>query len=480
MPVSQSHSRSFRSDLSDTQVFGTLIMALKNLEWNLATDLLPDQWIAETGIAGASNNERIEFIKDEFEYVIVSESIGDTALHEAENESNTELLLGEMKKIWGTESPADLQKAYDSLLKRVSNQRASFFSITGISQMLRDQFSFREGGSVTIFLVLLNMAVFAAMAIAGFGFFEMDSVKLIQWGGNYTLRTVSGEYWRLVTNTFMHGGFSHLVFNLYGLFIGGLAAEELLGKRRFVVAYLTCAIFASAVSLVMHDEVLSVGASGAIFGCFGLVLGVASTKTLLREERNKLLAGFGIFVALSLISGLKDGVDNWAHIGGLACGWTGGFLYAISLRRKERILQRKIMDYSVPVFALLLSGLMVLSVPDSLSKFENYLVQYDQNTQKAFGFLLQAENGDGDRIVLVRDSGLYYVEKGADILKEAQKLKRLPKVRQDFLYRVRVLNDYRRQAFFFTYKLYETGESRFQDSVDLSVKQYQEMEKVYF
>lgn len=189
---------------------------------------------------------------------------------------------------------------------------------------------------ITYGIIAINILVFLLMAINGVNFFSPTGEDIVKWGGNFGPYTTSGEWWRLLSNVFVHIGIIHLLFNMYALFNVGIYLEPMLGKPRFITAYLCTGVFASLVSLWWHNEpVASAGASGAIFGMFGVFLALLSTSLIPQKVRKPLLQNIGIFVAYNLIYGLKSGIDNAAHIGGLASGLVIGYIYYLDLRRKE-------------------------------------------------------------------------------------------------------------------------------------------------
>ena len=133
-----------------------------------------------------------------------------------------------------------------------------------------------------------------------------------------------GEYWRLLTVTLVHGNDLHLLMNMYALFIVGPLAEALYGRALFLAMYLLAGLGGSIASYLILPNP-SVGASGAIFGLFGLVF--ASTyfhKTLLQARARAITSQIGMLIVLNLIIGFGIGgfasIDNFAHIGGLLVG----------------------------------------------------------------------------------------------------------------------------------------------------------------
>jgi membrane associated rhomboid family serine protease len=171
-------------------------------------------------------------------------------------------------------------------------------------------------------LIDVNLAVFGAMVLAGLGFVSFDTDDLIRWGGNYGPALHGWGALRLVSSQFLHSGLMHLANNLYGLLFAGMFLLPITGNAGLIVCYLVCGLGGSITSAVVHPATVSVGASGAIFGLFGALL----TLLLLRDNRIASVRGFllmnaGIFVALNLFLGsVSRGIDNAAHLGGLATG----------------------------------------------------------------------------------------------------------------------------------------------------------------
>jgi rhomboid protease GluP len=131
------------------------------------------------------------------------------------------------------------------------------------------------------------------------------------------------QYWRLITSIFIHIGFIHLFLNNYALWIIGQEIEQIYGSARFVVLYLVTGIAGSLGSYIFNPEATSAGASGAIFGLFGVMATFAFKyrkeipKTLSRDIMRRVLP----IIAINLAFGFSVKiVDNAAHIGGLLAG----------------------------------------------------------------------------------------------------------------------------------------------------------------
>src|SRR5215510_271580 len=123
---------------------------------------------------------------------------------------------------------------------------------------------------VTPLLAALNVIVFVLMLLGGaLG----DTQGLIDWGGNMATHTTNGEWWRLVGSTFVHGSLFHLVATLAGLVPLGVILERALGRAAFAAIYLTSGMLAGMVALWTTEPTsVTVGASGAVFGIYGLLL----------------------------------------------------------------------------------------------------------------------------------------------------------------------------------------------------------------
>jgi rhomboid protease GluP len=180
-------------------------------------------------------------------------------------------------------------------------------------------------------IVIVNVVVFLVMAANGGGFMKANPAVAIEFGSNFGPDTLSGEWWRLFTSTFIHFGFAHVAFNMIVLAQTGRIVERLYGNTRFIALYLFAGLIGSLLSLLWHPEVNSAGASGAIFGVLGAMLAY-----VLRYRRaipptiyaNRLQMALW-FIGYNLFNGFTHhGIDNGAHLGGLAGGLLMGWVLA--------------------------------------------------------------------------------------------------------------------------------------------------------
>jgi rhomboid protease GluP len=193
----------------------------------------------------------------------------------------------------------------------------------------------KEGYFITPILIHINVIVYLLMIFAGLGFISFNTPDLYKWGGNYGPATVGGQWWRLLTNIFLHGGLMHLVANMFGLLFVGLILEPIMGRTKYLLLYLLTGILASCASIWWYDAKVSVGASGAIFGLYGIFLALLLTKVFTPEFAKSFLISTLVFVGYNLLMGLAGGIDNAAHIGGLLSGFIAGLIFRMTLKKQE-------------------------------------------------------------------------------------------------------------------------------------------------
>jgi rhomboid protease GluP len=160
-----------------------------------------------------------------------------------------------------------------------------------------------------------------------------DASKILE-GALVRERVMAGEYWRVITAAFLHGGPDHLIGNLISLYILGLACEHALGLRGMAVVYMVSAIGGSLVSMAMSPGP-SIGASGAIFGLMGAIV------LILHRERERIFVRdkrIGVVIAVwagytLLLGAFQPMVDNGAHLGGLIAGALAAMIVPVRLKR---------------------------------------------------------------------------------------------------------------------------------------------------
>jgi rhomboid protease GluP len=203
----------------------------------------------------------------------------------------------------------------------------------------------RREGSVGLTQIIfgINAAVFLGMAFAGSTIMDFSAQETIRWGANWGPLTLSGEWWRLLSCVFVHGGIIHIAFNMWCLWNLGALSESLYGRWTYVAVYLLCGIGASLTSVGWHPGGPSVGASGAIFGLAGALIAAFKLGefSVPRSALSGTLRSLAMFVVYNLIFGAAIGTtDNAAHIGGLVTGLILGALIALVAPQQDQAPRR--------------------------------------------------------------------------------------------------------------------------------------------
>jgi rhomboid protease GluP len=162
--------------------------------------------------------------------------------------------------------------------------------------------------------------VFLLMALAGG---SGNEPTLMAFGVKSNPEIAAGQWWRFVTPIFIHIGLLHLFFNSYALWIVGPQVEKLYGGARFVILYLLTGVAGVYGSYMYHPYTISAGASGAIFGLFGvlLVFGLRYRSEIPAFFKRAVGTGVLPVIVLNLIIGFSiPAIDNSAHISGLLAG----------------------------------------------------------------------------------------------------------------------------------------------------------------
>jgi membrane associated rhomboid family serine protease len=207
---------------------------------------------------------------------------------------------------------------------------------------------------VTQIILGINVAVFLGMALSGSTLMDFSIAESIRWGANVGALTLSGEWWRLLTCVFVHGGIIHIAFNMWCLWNLGALCESLYGRWTYVTIYLICGVGASLASASFHPYTPSVGASGAIFGLAGALIAAFKLGefSVPRTALSGTLRSLGAFVVYNLIFGaIIPGIDNTAHIGGLVTGLIVGALVALIAPQQDQVPRRAAI-FMVTILAL--------------------------------------------------------------------------------------------------------------------------------
>lgn len=201
---------------------------------------------------------------------------------------------------------------------------------TGHDFQARRQFNRARGAYatytpyVTWTILAINIGVFALdLLLAGTtNFLSFSGGPLVRAGAVFAPAVADGEWYRLLTAAFLHLGPIHLAFNMYALFLFGPIVEQLYGRLEFTVLYVLCALGGSVLTILLAPNVPAAGASGAIFGLFGLAFVVSRRHhAQLGREARYLFGQAGSVLVLNLfITFIVPGISWTGHVGGLLTG----------------------------------------------------------------------------------------------------------------------------------------------------------------
>jgi membrane associated rhomboid family serine protease len=220
----------------------------------------------------------------------------------------------------------------------IANRIAWLLKETGHDFASRRQFNRARGAYatyqawVTWAIVVANLIVFVLDGVlSGSGSpLNGGGGPLAQAGAVYGPSVADGEWWRLLTAAFLHLGILHILFNMYALWLFGPVMEQMYGHVEFAVIYVLCALGGNVLTILFAPNNPALGASGAIFGLFGLGFVVSRRRhLLLGPQARALLSRVGTLLVLNLVITFTIPAISWTgHLGGLAVGALIGLLLA--------------------------------------------------------------------------------------------------------------------------------------------------------
>jgi rhomboid protease GluP len=179
----------------------------------------------------------------------------------------------------------------------------------------------------TYVLIALNTVAYVYTSIVGGNFITTGRLPIVLYG-QVNLLVWRGWLWQLFTSMFVHAHIVHLAGNMFFLLIFGLRAEELFSTKEYLMTYILSGLAGNLLTLLLGPNMISVGASGAIFGLFGAVT-IYIRRAVGQSIISALMYAFFLFF---LSSGI--GVNVVAHFGGLAVGLLLGYWLAATRKRK--------------------------------------------------------------------------------------------------------------------------------------------------
>lgn len=205
---------------------------------------------------------------------------------------------------------------------------------------MNDNISSSQKYKVTFVLVAANIAMYVYTSIAGGNFFStnytIDTFQLAQ----YNAAVFQGAYYQLFASMFIHGSIIHLAGNMLFLLVFGLRGEEMFSLPEYLGVYLLGGLAGNLLSLVLGPNLISVGASGAVFAMFG------ACAIYARRSIGQSVLGAVIFGFFLLIISSGADVNILAHVGGLVAGL--GIGYVLARLHKNKVGYQIKYKYTTP------------------------------------------------------------------------------------------------------------------------------------
>jgi len=204
--------------------------------------------------------------------------------------------------------------------------------------------------------------VTAVLLAINIGLFILSSVvpSAYSWLAQANWLIHAGEWWRLVTGAFLHGGIMHIFFNMYALWLFGPQIERQVGSASFAALYGAALLWGSALFLIMVPGGLAVGASGAIFGLFGAWI-AASYRIRHTAAGKRLFQQLVVLLGINLLLPfVLSGIAWQAHVGGLIAGLAIVWGWQKVGMRREGARARTAIAIGAAAIAVLLSVVAVL------------------------------------------------------------------------------------------------------------------------
>jgi rhomboid protease GluP len=397
----------------------------KALKWNIGY-IDEKSFVAYTKFSMSAYSLEVRFWMENGFASLKSACTSGQIMDWGKNKKNVEQFLAVFDQLKATLSKEDLEKKWVELKPAILNGNEELTgggipdqhksSLLSIFVPARNYF-------ITPIIVDLNILIFIFMIISGVSILSPDNESLLNWGANFRPLILEGEWWRLISNFFLHIGILHLLFNMYALIYIGLLLEPRLGRAKFLTAYFATGVAASLTSLFWHVNTISAGASGAIFGMYGVFLALLTTNYIEKATRKALLASIAIFVGYNLMNGVKGGVDNAAHVGGLLSGLLIGYAFYPGLRKPE---DEKLNIGIIACIAVLTISIGVFSlkkIPDDMGKYYVDMQSFAEMEKKALGLYYLPENSPKQEVLSsIKDTGLVYWYKNIQLLQDINKL----------------------------------------------------------
>jgi len=396
------------------------------LNWQIS-GITPNGITAYTAFSMYSWSEKISIVVENNIVFLKSECTGNQIIDFGKNRKNINILISQFEQIKNNLSEDEVYEKIaifqEALLQKTTQEAGTQINESTNTKSVLSVFIPNKTYFITPILFYLNIIYFLIMVINGVAIWEPTGESLLPWGANFKAMTLGGEWWRMVTSCFIHIGVLHLIMNMYALIYIGLLLEPILGKSRFLSAYLLSGLLSSLASLWWHDNTVSAGASGAIFGMYGVFLALLTTDYVEQSARKVFLSSIVVFVGYNLLYGANGSVDNAAHIGGLVSGMALGYAYLPSLRNFTDTKLKNLIIGLVTIASLIVTGWVYSSLPNDVGAYLEKMKEFSDREKISLTIYTLDDNLPKDKVLkAIEDKGIFNWKRNLVITKELEAL----------------------------------------------------------
>jgi rhomboid protease GluP len=389
--------------LTKWQVFAIAEQACKDLDWDY---LVADEstFTATTPTNWTLNEEIITIQVDKDEIIFKSKSESLELLEAGRNQRNIEEELvpafNKVKSRWSAEG---LTEAATTL------QRESLKQLSTGSRVESEKLTYGfHDHEITFSLIAIKLIVFVAMIIRGVNMSTPATADILKWGGAMRPFVTGGEWWRLAAAIFLHIGTINLIADIIALYFIGILVESILGKVKFLIAFLCAGILANLITVIWNADVVAAGSSGAIFGMYGVFLAFATTRYITRKFPKVWLLTILAYIAFSIFIGYGTQVYNVINFSGLVAGIVIGYLfYFFHFKRNVARAGGTRISIEILLVTALVAFLYIRNQRDDSIRFEKAVMRLNQIELKAMTQMQRLQNySDEQATKMLKDTTL--------------------------------------------------------------------------
>jgi rhomboid protease GluP len=374
--------------LSNWEIFAIAQQACNDLDWEY---LVADEntFTATTPTNWTLNEEIITIHPAGDEIIFKSKSESIELLEAGRNQKNIEEeLLPAFNKVKSRWSKEGLTEAAATL----KNESLKQLSTGSRVESERMTYGFRDH-EITFSLIAIQLIVFIVMAVKGVNVSNPATADILKWGGAMRTFVTGGEWWRLAAAIFLHVGIANLVANIIALYFIGILVESILGRVKFLIAFLCAGVLANLVTIIWNADVVAAGASGAIFGMYGALLAFGTTRYITRKFPKVWLLTILAYVAFSVFIGYSSDVYNVINYSGLVAGICIGYLfYFFHFKRNVARAGGTRISVEILLATALIAFLYIRNQRDDSIRFEKAVMRLNQIELKAMTQMQRLQN----------------------------------------------------------------------------------------